>query len=66
MALALTEGQPQQTHENRQVVATARLHGQSLLDQQLKQLLKADLGIRLGLTAIQLALEATAERPEKT
>ncbi|MNT86200.1 hypothetical protein D3C72_2264610 [compost metagenome] len=66
MPLALAEGQAQQPHEDRQVVAAARLYDQCLLNQHLEQLFKAWLLFRTGLTTLQLALEAGAERTEET
>ncbi|MNE96623.1 hypothetical protein D3C80_1948420 [compost metagenome] len=66
MPLTLAESQTQQTHEYRQIVATTRLHGQRLVDQQLEQFLKAGFCLLLGLTSIQLAIEAAAKRTEKT
>ncbi|MCY1441780.1 hypothetical protein D9M71_581150 [compost metagenome] len=66
VALALAEGQAQQAHEDRQVVATARLYHQRLLDQHFQQFFKAWLVLRTGLTTLQLALEAGAERTEET
>ncbi|MNS94175.1 hypothetical protein D3C72_1283860 [compost metagenome] len=65
MPLALTERQPQQTHEDRQVVATARLHHQCLLDEDFQQLFECRLVFRLGLTPLQLFIEADAEWPEE-
>ncbi|MNT81969.1 hypothetical protein D3C72_2216290 [compost metagenome] len=65
MPLALTERQPQQTHEDGQVVAAARLHHQGLLDEDFQQLFEGRLDIRFGLTPLQLFVEADAERPEE-
>src|SRR5690606_15191103 len=65
MALALAEGKPQQTHENRQVVAAARFYGQGLFNQYFQQFFER---IRLTghrLATIQLAFQAGTEAAEK-
>ncbi|MOA24739.1 hypothetical protein D3C78_1454310 [compost metagenome] len=65
VALALAEGQAQQAHEDRQVIAAAWLHHQRLLNQHLQQLFKGGLLFGARLAALQLALKARAERPEE-
>nr|BFE90041.1 hypothetical protein GCM10020185_05770 [Pseudomonas brassicacearum subsp. brassicacearum] len=65
MALTLTESKAQQAHENGKVVTAARLHDKGLLDQDFQEFFQGRLDVRLGLPALQLAIEAEAERPEE-
>ncbi|MNF80103.1 hypothetical protein D3C81_1809600 [compost metagenome] len=65
VALALAEREAEQAHEDRQVIAAAWLHHKGLLDEDFEQLFKRRLVFRLGLTALQLFIEADAERPEE-
>jgi hypothetical protein len=65
VALALTERQAQQAHEDRQIVAAARLYHQGLLDEDFQQVFQARLILRLGLAPLQLTVEADAEWPQE-
>ncbi|MNG22712.1 hypothetical protein D3C84_1072310 [compost metagenome] len=58
MTLALTERQPQQTHENREIVAAAWLYHQGLLDENFEQFFKCRFVLGLGLTPLQLFIKA--------
>nr|GFD56024.1 hypothetical protein [Tanacetum cinerariifolium] len=65
VALALAERQAQQTHEDGQVIAAARLHHHGLFDEDFQQLLQAGLVLGPGAAPLQLAVQADAEGPEE-
>ncbi|MOA33604.1 hypothetical protein D3C78_1549130 [compost metagenome] len=66
MPLALAERQPQQAHEDRQVVAAARRDRQGLGREQFEQLFQGCARrVRPGLAAVQFLFETGAERPEE-
>src|SRR3546814_12513349 len=66
VALALTERQAQQAHEDGQIIAAARFDRQGLLDEDFQQFLERVLLVGQCLASIQFTLETGTEWPEKT
>src|SRR3546814_17500660 len=61
VALALTERQAQQAHEDGQIIAAARFDRQGLLDEDFQQFLERVLLVGQCLASIQFTLETGTE-----